>query len=341
MKFSIQSNKAHIIDIYKTLIPTAKNLSCFTKSELIKKINTKILEKLSLTQLKQLFRIYKINIIQKYNNKKYLQNKLKYIILKNIKYNNILYKFYYELIYYSKKNFDTKQIKTFKSNNESFGISCEYVLCNLYNLDNNLHNRVNHEITDNLTILLNQFKTEFEQKYKLSCVEFIGAKNNHIDFKCNNNQTLSVKSNINNNNLCCPQNIGQCTFKSFVHKIQKNYYFKSQTLNLKSKYHIKKFIINNITKLFNIYFNNLFTCNYLLWIRENKNLINYNIIKKPKKLNLNPALFHFTKNIKTWNESNTLKYNNMTIGVFQIHNNRNCIKFRFNLDNVLKLIMNK
>lgn len=351
MKFLIQSNKAHIIDIYKTLIPTAKDLTCYTKYELIKKINNKIFKKLSLKQLKEIIKLWKININQKYNNKKYNQNKLKYLIQKNSKYNNLLYKYYYDSIYNKNKNtiIKSKHIisesiiinQEFKPNNESFGISCEYALCQIYNLDNNLHNRVNHNIIDNLSKVLKDFKVEFKKKYKLSCKEFIGSKNNHIDFICDNNQTLSVKSNINNNNLCCPQNIGQCTFKSFINKIQKNYYFRSNKLNLKSIYHIKHFIINNITKLFNIYFNNLFTCNYLLWIKENKNIINYNIIKKPKALKLNPKLFHFTKHIKSWNESNTLKYNNITIGVFQIHNNRNCIKFRFNLDNVLKFLMNK
>jgi hypothetical protein len=117
------------------------------------------------------------------------------------------------------------------------------------------------------------------------------------------------------------------------------HYFKYNAIKKHTKFQIKKFIIKNINHLFNIYFNNLFKCDYLLWIKHNKNDdINYNLIKKPKKIKLNNKLFSFTKNIYTWKESNTLKYNNKTIGLFQIHNNRDCIKFRFNLTNLLEII---
>ena len=47
----------------------------------------------------------------------------------------------------------------------------------------------------------------------------------------------------------------------------------------------------------------------------------------------------FTKeNIEDWNESNTVKYNNLSIGEFQVHKNRNCYKFRFNLTNLVKIM---
>jgi hypothetical protein len=214
----------------------------------------------------------------------------------------------------------------------------------IYKLQNNLSNRINNDYINMLSNALNKFKNEFQNNYNLICYKYLGNINNDIDFLCKNkklktnNISLSVKSNINKNFLCCPQNIGQCTIKSFINKIKKHYYFKCIKLNLNSKFQIKKFIINNINKLFTLYYNNLFKCNYLLWIKKNKSNIDYQIIKRPKIIKLNPKLFSFTKNIKTWNESNTLKYNNLSIGVFQLHNNRNCIKFRFNLNNLLKLL---
>lgn len=49
--------------------------------------------------------------------------------------------------------------------------------------------------------------------------------------------------------------------------------------------------------------------------------------------------FSFTKKtIEEWNESNTVKYNGISIGEFQVHTNRNCFKFRFNLKNLLGIL---
>ena len=45
--------------------------------------------------------------------------------------------------------------------------------------------------------------------------------------------------------------------------------------------------------------------------------------------------------IDTWKESNTVYYDGVTLGEFQVHNNRNCFKFRFNFDNLLKTINNE
>ena len=55
----------------------------------------------------------------------------------------------------------------------------------------------------------------------------------------------------------------------------------------------------------------------------------------------NDKLFTFTKDLKNWNESTTIKYNNISIGEFQIHNNRNNIKFRYILENLYDFIIKK
>lgn len=47
----------------------------------------------------------------------------------------------------------------------------------------------------------------------------------------------------------------------------------------------------------------------------------------------------FTKpKIEQWNESNTVKYDGLTIGEFQVHNHRSCFKFRFQMANLLMLL---
>ncbi|MDE5947075.1 MAG: hypothetical protein K2G63_07220, partial [Oscillospiraceae bacterium] len=107
----------------------------------------------------------------------------------------------------------------------------------------------------------------------------------------------------------------------------------------------KEISINRIGEIINIYWNHLFSCDYLLYI--------YNIVKgnvlldnpcfRAFKKCLNPpvwntANFYFTKSLDNWNESNTLKYCGVSIGEFQAHNNRNCLKFRFNLDGIVSLL---
>ena len=61
------------------------------------------------------------------------------------------------------------------------------------------------------------------------------------------------------------------------------------------------------------------------------------------KTNLKLCEPHLVENsifnlLEDWNESNTVKYNNISIGEFQVHNNRQCYKFRFNFKNLIKIL---
>ena len=62
-------------------------------------------------------------------------------------------------------------------------------------------------------------------------------------------------------------------------------------------------------------------------------ILSYDATSKFKK-----DKFTFTKNLENWNESNTVKYYGITIGEFQVHNNRNCLKFRFDMKNLIELL---
>ncbi len=48
--------------------------------------------------------------------------------------------------------------------------------------------------------------------------------------------------------------------------------------------------------------------------------------------------FTFTRDLDDWNESNTVKYEGINIGEFQVHKNRNSLKFRFDMRNLIKLL---
>ena len=105
----------------------------------------------------------------------------------------------------------------------------------------------------------------------------------------------------------------------------------------------KKMVFDNIEKIMPIYVNHLFDSNWLLWIYETKNGFEHKAIsgESIEEFNWKKENFSFTKKtIEEWNESNTVKYNGISIGEFQVHTNRNCFKFRFNLKNLLGILNN-
>ena len=88
----------------------------------------------------------------------------------------------------------------------------------------------------------------------------------------------------------------------------------------------------------NNYLKYLFDCDYLLWIYIEKKEYMYKILSYDATYKFKKDKFTFTKNLENWNESNTVKYYGITIGEFQVHNNRNCLKFRFDMKNLIELL---
>ena len=93
-----------------------------------------------------------------------------------------------------------------------------------------------------------------------------------------------------------------------------------------------------------IYVNHLFDSDWLLWIYKTRNDFDYKSIKGNDidDFKWEKEKFSFTKKtVDEWIGSNSVKYDGLTIGEFQLHQNRNCFKFRFNMKNILKLLKNK
>ena len=101
-------------------------------------------------------------------------------------------------------------------------------------------------------------------------------------------------------------------------------------------------VLNNIEKIMPIYVEHLFDSDWLLWLYEEKETYKYRAINKNdiKDFVWEREKFTFTKStIAEWNESNTVKYDGLSIGEFQVHTNRNCFKYRFNMKNLLDIIL--
>jgi hypothetical protein len=311
-----------------------------TKREIINKLNRFLLKSITKSELINLYENITVTGIgiNKSNTKTQIINKLLYRIKSNtsrrININKISSYFY-------NKYKNNLKVNVNKINYGAFGNTCEYVLCKIFKLNITKHNGIEPSYINLLTKSLYNIKQEFKNTYNMKCIQYTGNTNHKVDFLCKslNNDikyTLSVKSNINCKHLVCPQILGQCSFNTFIKFIK-----EIKNIIIQDVIELKNFISNHLFFLFNTYYTHLFSCDYLLWIKKNSgngnDTINYKILSKKNLDYLVSTNFTLSNSLHNWNSSNCLRYNNTTIGIFQFHNKRNTIQFRFYLDNLLKL----
>tara|TARA_Y100000590_G_scaffold465372_1_gene637529 strand:+ start:26690 stop:27391 length:702 start_codon:yes stop_codon:yes gene_type:complete len=228
-------------------------------------------------------------------------------------------------------------------NNETLGQSAEKVICDLNELDSShLITRSNKFYENELHFLIKKALKDLPKIIKHAGLEKGsrgGQSKSPIDFYLEENKTLSIKTNKNANMKVCPSEVGQASWNVL------NIHFKEilhiNQIHSLNRDNFKKIVFNSIHNLMPIYLKHLMHCDYLLWIFQKKNEFNYEIFKKDNFKNIVWKLenFKFTKNLLTWNESCTVKYNDISIGEFQLHNNRSPNKkFRFNLKNLSKIM---
>jgi hypothetical protein len=138
---------------------------------------------------------------------------------------------------------------------------------------------------------------------------------------------LSAKSTKKDGKVC-PQVIGQPSKKKFC-----QYFDIEQTFTLEQ---IKDYIQINISNLLKIYFEHTFDCS-VIYYNEKSKLTWF--IDKIQDITWKNFAFEFShiQNNKKWNESTTIKINNISIGEFQVHNHRDCIKFRWCFENLVNM----
>ena len=145
----------------------------------------------------------------------------------------------------------------------------------------------------------------------------------------NPNLYLSAKTTKKDGKVC-PQVIGQPGKKKFC-----EYFNLDQNVTLEE---IKTFIPENIENLLDTYFENTFDCP-IIYYNKHKNIALF--IKTICKIdwNITPIIFGHIKKNKVWNESTTIAIEKngktISIGEFQVHNHRDCIKFRWCFENII------
>jgi hypothetical protein len=226
---------------------------------------------------------------------------------------------------------------------EQVGISAELAVADLSGIAvrDEYRRRGKPELVNHISSAIEDFLQDIPKP-----VSHIAEDQNPIDFMLLGDKTLSVKSSMRNAGKVAPQNIGQPTSATFWSRLphlvpqsmDPKTFTRSQSNDL-----FKKIAQERTSELLTEYWNNLFDCDYLIYVYD---VINKDdsLSTKPKALLLEKATsphwqsskFTFTRDIENWNESSTLKYESITVGEFQVHNNRDCLKFRFDLGGLVE-----
>ena len=231
-----------------------------------------------------------------------------------------------------------------KINNETLGMSAEAAICDEYGLEkpDSFKTRASYQIEKQLfPVVREAFKNM--PKPILHSGSTPGERGEQskcsYDFVLEGNKTLSLKTN--KGKMVCPPEVGQPGSKTCL--LYFGQFFEEETEEVTSD-SFKKMVYENIEKIMPIYLEHLFDSDWLLWIYETKNGFEYKEISGDSitKFEWDREKFSYTKpTLEEWNESNTVKYDGITIGEFQVHKNRNCFKFRFNMQNLLNLLKNE
>lgn len=230
-----------------------------------------------------------------------------------------------------------KLFKRREQNNETLGISIENAICNLFDLDkpNHLEHRSDPEIErKSKEVIIEAFNNMPKP------IKYVGAEKGErgsqskspVDFILEGNKTLSLKTNIGNR--VCPPEIGQPSIETF----KEHFAYLIGDLEHFNKESFKELVFESIDDLMNKYLRYLFDCDYLLWIYKNRDSFKYKILSSDLHFEFKKEKFTFTRDLDDWNESNTVKYEGINIGEFQVHKNRNSLKFRFDMRNLIKLL---
>lgn len=216
-----------------------------------------------------------------------------------------------------------------RRNTEELGKAAEKAVCNVFRTA--FSGKYKYELTlpTNLEVRFEKLRDIFAYNN----IRHTASNGNRYDITATdeNGDTkyLSIKSSKSTSAKVCPQVIGQP-----CHNVFCDYFQLPRSSNASD---IKAFIIENINTILSDYFKHTFDCD-IFYYNEPKDKCLY--IKTIKDIEWRDCRFKFTRNLDTWNESTTLHIltpKPVTIGEFQIHNNRDGIKFRWNFEKVLNV----
>ncbi len=233
-------------------------------------------------------------------------------------------------------------------NNEQIGISVEISISDVFNinLSDKYRCRGVPTIVNTVKPIINNI---FVENNIPKPTKHVAENQNSIDFILQNNKTLSVKTNKQKLGKAAPQKIGQASSNTWFTILAERLGIAYIPTAYPEKVKLFKIIaLTRIDELLSIYWEYMFDCDFLIHFFNIVDKIDnptfepkYIVIKKTCSPIWDPTKITFTKaTVSEWNESNTVKYEyeGVTIGEFQVHNNRDNFKFRFNMMGIYKLM---
>jgi hypothetical protein len=217
-----------------------------------------------------------------------------------------------------------KKVKT-----EDLGKIFEMAICLLYEIIYDGNYKYSLEEANNIKEKLHKLKNVFPRYIK-----HIAKNGNKYDFECVDDDKihLSAKTSKKKDGKVCPQVVGQPSRKKFC-----NFFGLDLSYSLEQ---IKDYIETNITSLLGIYIENTFDCPIVYYNKHRNKILFVQLKENIIWTEYNVLFSHILKN-KKWKESSRISINGITIGEFQIHNSRDCIKFRWLFEKILDLFKNK
>ena len=207
---------------------------------------------------------------------------------------------------------------------EDLGKIFEMAICLCYNTSYDGNYKYSLQEAQSLKNKLNNLANLFPYNIK-----HCASRGSKYDFECLDDPTihLSAKTTKKDGKVC-PQVIGQPSRKKFC-----EFFEIDPSTSLEQ---IKLYIINNIANLLQVYSANTFDCP-ILYYNKHTNLMAFIVIKE--HINWSNYAIKFSHNIKNklWNESSSISIDGITIGEFQVHNKRDCIKFRWCFEKLLSM----
>jgi len=205
---------------------------------------------------------------------------------------------------------------------EDLGKKFEMGICLLYGIPYDGKYKYSMEeaekIRDRIAPLLNIFSHQIRHTAKNgSQYDFTGLHDETI--------RLSAKTTKKDGKVA-PQVIGQPSRKKFC-----DVFGIADTSNLEE---IKSYIEVNAQLMLEKYFDTTFDCP-ILYYNQHKDIVQF--IRLVSKVDWSSQVIQFTKTGAAWNESSSIKIGKVTIGEFQVHNHRDCIKFRWSFEKLIEL----
>ncbi len=139
---------------------------------------------------------------------------------------------------------------------------------------------------------------------------------------------LSAKTTKKDGKIA-PQVVGQPSKKKFC----EHFNLDPEAYNIDG---IKTFIVENVKNMLSIYEECTFDCPTIYYNKNKNKVLFIKHIQSIDWSNQKIEFSHIKKN-KLWGESSTISIGSVTIGEFQVHNHRDCIKFRWAFEKLLNI----